>query len=91
MHPDISVRTWIRASTDETRSGLLGYLSIRYGDLLLDGVVLRRTSQGRLALSFPARTDRGGRRHSFIRPIDDDARRAIEAALLGQLEVELET
>ncbi len=85
MDPEIRVRTWIRASDDEVRTGLLGYLSVTYGSLVLDGIVLRRTTDARFALSFPARTDRAGRRHSYVRPVDDIARKAIETELLGQL------
>ena len=82
---DVHVRTWVRASDAEIRTGLLGYLSVAYGDLILDGIVLRRTADGRCVLSFPARTDRSGRRHSYIRPVDDEARRQIEAVILGEL------
>ncbi len=83
--PDVRVRSWIKASDAEVRTGLLGYLSVTYGDLILDGIVLRRTADGRFALSFPSRTDRSGRRHPYIRPVDDDARRQIEAKILGEL------
>ncbi len=83
--PDVRVRSWIKASDAEVRTGLLGYLSVTYGDLILDGIVLRRTADSRFALSFPARTDRSGRRHSYIRPVDDEARRRIEAVILGEL------
>lgn len=81
----VRVRTWVKAGEAEIRTGLLGFLSVTYGNLLLDGICLRRTSDGRFALSFPARTDRAGRRHSYIRPIDDAARQAIEREILGQL------
>ena len=83
--PDVRVRSWIKASDAEVLTGLLGYLSVTYGDLILDGIVLRRTADGKFVLSFPARTDRSGRRHSYIRPVDDDARRQIEAVILGEL------
>ena len=83
--PDVRVRSWIKASDAEARTGLLGYLSVTYGDLILDGIVLRRTADGRFALSFPARTDRSGRRHPYIRPVDHEARRQIETAILGEL------
>lgn len=83
--PEIRVRTWVRGSDDDIRNGLLGFLSVTYGSLVLDGITLRRTADGRLALSFPARTDRSGKRHSFIRPADDAARRAIEREILTQL------
>lgn len=83
--PAVRLCSWVRAPDAEARTGLLGYLSIEYHDLVLDGVVLRRTADGRYALSFPARADRAGRRHAYIRPVDDDARRAIEREILGQL------
>lgn len=83
--PEIRVRSWVRASDEEVRTGLLGFISVFVGDLVLDGIALRRTAAGRLALSFPARTSRSGHRHPYIRPVDDDARLAIERAILGQL------
>lgn len=82
---DVRVRSWVRASDKDQRTGLLGFLSISYGALVLDGVVLRRTADGKFALSFPARTDRSGRRHAYIRPVDDAARQVIERELLWQL------
>lgn len=83
--PEIRVRSWIRGSESDARSGLLGYLSVLYGGIVLDGITLRRTAEGRFALSFPTKTDRAGRRHPFVRPVDDQARSAIEAEILGQL------
>ena len=82
---EIRIRTWVRATDTEIRSGLMGYIMVEYGTLVLDGIALRRTTDGRLVLSFPARTDGAGRRHPYIRPIDDEARRVIEAAILGEL------
>jgi DNA-binding cell septation regulator SpoVG len=82
---EIRVRTWIRASDADARDGLLGYLSVHYDQLVLDGIVVRKTADRRFTLSFPARTDRGGRRHPYVRPVDDEARVAIERAILDQL------
>ena len=82
---EVRVRTWVRASDDDLKSGLLGFISVELGNLILDGICLRRTAAGRFALSFPARTNRAGRRHSYIRPVDDAARKAIEREILGQL------
>jgi hypothetical protein len=83
--PQIRIRSWVKASESEIRTGLLGYLSVFYGDLVLDGIVLRRTADGRFALSFPARTDKSGRRHSYIKPASDEVRQDIERELLRQL------
>jgi hypothetical protein len=82
---EMRIRTWVKASDADIRAGLLGYVSVEYGTLVLDGICLRRSAAGAFVLSFPARTDRAGRRHSYIRPVDDDARRAIEREILGQL------
>lgn len=82
---EVRLRTWVAATEAEIRTGLLGYLSVVYGGLLLDGLVLRRTADDRYAISFPARTDRAGRKHSLIRPANDEVRKTIEAELLWQL------
>jgi hypothetical protein len=82
---EVRLRTWVAANEAEVRTGLLGYVSVQYGDLVLDGLVLRKTADDRYALSFPARTDRSGRRHSYIRPANDEVRKVIEAELLWQL------
>ena len=80
-----------RASDRELRTGLVGYVTAVIGGvLLLDGITLRMTAARRPALSFPARTDRQGRKHAYIRPVDDDARRAIEAAIFEALEIDPE-
>lgn len=83
--PDIRIRSWLRGTDAEIRTGLLGYLSFHYGDFVMDGVTLRRKSDGRLGLSWPARTDRSGHRHPYVRPVDDQVRQAIEREVLGQL------
>ena len=81
--PDIRIRTWVRGTPDDERSGLLGFLSIFYGGLIVDGITVRRTATGKLALSFPERRDRKGRAHSVVRPVDDESRRRIEAIVFG--------
>jgi len=87
---EIRICSWVSGSATEERSGLLGYLSIFYGDLVLDGLVLRRTAEGRFTLSFPARTDRAGRRHSYFRPLDDQTRRKLEREIFAALSIEQE-
>lgn len=79
--PALRVRTWLRGTDDDQRAGLLGYVSLVYGDLVLDGITVRRTNAGQLTLSYPERRDGQGRRHSLIKPVDDDARLRIEKAV----------
>lgn len=81
--PVVSIRTWTRGSADDERSGLLGFLSLAYGDLVLDGVTVRRTADGRMTLSWPERRDRSGRAHTYMRPVSDEARRRIEHAVFS--------
>jgi DNA-binding cell septation regulator SpoVG len=76
---------FIAASDTDAERGLLAYVKLEFGPLVLDGVTLRKHSDGRLGLSWPERTDRAGRRHPLVRPVDDEARREIEEAVLREL------
>lgn len=76
---------FVPASDAEAERGLLAYLKIDFGPLVLDGVTLRRHADGRLGLSWPERTDRAGRRHPLVRPVDDEARVALEREVLAEL------
>ncbi|MCK6446184.1 MAG: hypothetical protein L6Q99_07295 [Planctomycetes bacterium] len=66
--------------------GLLGWVRFtldgRYG---VDGVGVRRTASGRLALAFPERIDGHGRAHSVLRPLDVATRRGIEVQVFDAL------
>ncbi len=83
--PIVHVRSWTAGTDEDRRTGLLGFVALQLGPLAFDGVTVRKTAAGRLTLSFPSRTDRAGRRHPFIRPLDDDARREIETDVFWQL------
>ena len=83
--PDVRVISFVRGSDADQRDGLVGYLRVAYGSIEVDGITLRFTEDGRYALSFPARTDRSGKKHAIVRPVDAAAREAIETELLRQL------
>lgn len=70
----------------DRKRGLLGWVRFHASGLLIDGVTIRRTRAGRLALSFPVRHDAAGRQHPLIRPRDADARRRIEREVFEALE-----
>lgn len=92
--PDLPAVVDIRlvaASAMDRARGLLFFAAFTYGALRLDGVAVRRTRDGRLALSFPVRHDRHGRHHALVRPIDDAARRALEAQVFAALDLKHET
>lgn len=80
---EVRLRTWTRGSEDDERQGLLGFVSLDYGDIVLDSLVIRRTSAGRLTISWPERRDRHGRAHPYVRPRDEVSRRRIEKAVFG--------
>jgi len=84
--PRIAGVRFTPAPEHDHQKGLLGYASFLVGNgLRVDGVCLRRTKGGRLALSFPSRRDRYGRTHPYLRPICDDARRSIEDQVFAAL------
>lgn len=60
------------------------------GSIRLDGLALRKTASGRLALSFPARRDATGKQHFYSRPLDDRSRREIEYEVFKALGLEQE-
>lgn len=75
-----------KGSTSDVLAGLIGWVKFRINDrVLIDGVTLRRTAAGRLTLSFPARRDRQGGQHPFIRPSDQSARNEIEEQVFAAL------
>ena len=86
MNPVISVVSFTMASPAQRRTGLLGWVRCELdGALVLDGLALRRTRGGHLALSWPARRDGAGRDHHVVRPLHDHARHLLERQILGQL------
>jgi hypothetical protein len=76
------------ASHRDVLAGLLGWLKFEHGDFLVEGVTVRRTREGKLALSFPRHLDRDGRERYPVRPISDRARRAIEKQVFAELNLE---
>src|SRR5262249_17219481 len=76
------IRSWVKAGDADQRDGLIGFLSLFVGDLIVDNVTLRRTLAGRYSLSWPARTDRLGRKNALVRPVDRRTRERIEREVL---------
>jgi len=67
-------------------TGLIGFVTCTINSSLqLDGLMLRRTRDGRLTISFPARRDTAGRQYHFLRPLNDQIRREIEDQILRSL------
>jgi DNA-binding cell septation regulator SpoVG len=78
------------ARDEELRKGTLGRVRMVVNGLVVQGVCLRRTLDGRLTLVYPARRDDDGERLVVVRPIDDDARLAIEVQVFTALGIKAE-
>ena len=83
--------SFLAAPEHEVQRGLLGWAAFTLdGRLRLEGIAVRRTLDGRVALSFPSRRDRRRhRRHFYVRPLDDSTRREIERQVLTALGFEV--
>ncbi len=76
------------APSELRKAGLLGWISLDIADALrIDGIAVRRTRDGRRVLSFPAKTDRYGKRRFYVRPLRDEIRRQIEQQIFSALGV----
>ena len=76
-----------RAPRELREHGMLAWLRIRIGDIVVDGVSLREGLDGERSLSFPIRADARGRKHPVVHALDETTRRYIEAQVLAELEV----
>ncbi len=70
-------------SEEDRGAGLLAYASCRYGDLLLAGLAVRKTMNGRTVVTFPAKRSGEGKQHFLITPTTVAVRRTIEDAVLA--------
>ena len=81
----ISEIRFIPASEKFESTGLLGWASFVLGDLVGMAVGVRRTRDGKIALSFPSRRDGNGILHQSVWPHDDEARVDIESRVIATL------
>lgn len=66
-------------------SGLLGWLRVDIGPVRIDGITLRRTRRGELALAYPVRRDSQDCEHTIVLPISLQHEIAIERAVIAEL------
>ena len=74
-----------RASLADRERGLLGWVTLVLHGLRVDGIQVRRTSAGHVAVYWPERIDKAGDKHPVVWPLDDDARLAIEREVIAEL------
>lgn len=74
------------APPSDADKGLLGWVRFTLNDIVrIDGVAVRRTLRGRLALAFPAKRDGTGRKRKFVRPVSTEVGREVEYQVLKAL------
>lgn len=71
------------ASQRDRRRGLLAYARIALGPYKIEGITVRKTRAGRLAISYPKRTARDGTAHAYFLPTDPEVRAALEGEILA--------
>ncbi len=82
------VRQLAAAIAEQVEDGLLEWMALVIdGAVKVDGIMVRRTREGRLTLSFPSHDDYGNRHHC-ARPVSGRARREIEREVIGRLRLE---
>jgi hypothetical protein len=85
----ISDVAFVPAGYDIANTGLLGWITCTInGVVRLRGITLRRTSQGRLAFSFPSRRDSSGRMLPFVKPVGSAVRREMLRQILAAIGLE---
>ena len=76
----ISITT---SSSRERRGGLLAYARVALGPYKIDGITVRKTRAGRLAVTYPKRTARDGTAHPVFLPTDPEVRGALEGEIIA--------
>jgi len=73
---------------EDSTGGLLGWAScVVNGALYLNNIAIRRGSDGRLVLHYPIKRSRSDKKYFFFNPITHEARRVLDEAILGKLEL----
>ncbi len=71
-------------SPADQATGLLAFVSCTYGGIEIDGLAIRRTTDGRIIVTFPAKSrNRCGRRY-FVTPRSAPVRLEFETAILAE-------
>jgi hypothetical protein len=80
---------FIQSSEDQRAEGLLGWVGLRLNRCMqMNSIALRRTRDGRLTLSFPARRDGAGLIHHYYKPLDRETQVEIERQVFLALGME---
>jgi hypothetical protein len=84
-HPLVTSVRFSAAPRRDVAAGLLGFVSLEYAGIKLDGIALRRSATGKLVLSFPERTDSRGKRRPHFHPRNSEVHLEILRQVLAAL------
>jgi DNA-binding cell septation regulator SpoVG len=71
---------------DDPSGSLIGWAScIVNGCLFLNGIQIRESAEGSTFLTFPCQISAQDKRHFFFNPINRNAHRAVEEAILDRM------
>ena len=83
----ITILRLVPAPPRLAETGLLAWATCTIAGIVrLDGLSLRRTRGGRVAVTYPARRSSDGLQHPFALPLDWRVRRALEDRLIAEAE-----
>lgn len=72
---------------DRAGDGLIAWAScVINGCLFLNNIAIRRGADGELLLTFPAKRSRRDVKYFYFRPINAEAKEALDRAILGGLQ-----
>jgi DNA-binding cell septation regulator SpoVG len=90
VEPLVALVCFRPAADRASQEGCLGHVGFNRGLLRLEGVMIRRTREGRLTLSFPKRRDKHGRLQDIVHPVSQEARDLIEREVFAALRIAVE-
>lgn len=73
---------------DSSTDGLIGWAScVVNGALYLNNIAVRRLQDGRLVVTYPAKMSNSEQKYFYFNPITREAKRALDEAILGRLDL----
>ena len=73
---------------DSNEDGLIGWAScVVNGSLYLNNIAIRKSREGKVILTFPAKKSKGDSKYFFFNPISHDAARILEEAIIDKLKL----